>query len=258
MTSGDFFRDAASAIESGDLEFFKIVPEMPAPDRRSMLSIQNIMRLHAPGYTYLEIGSAAGGSILPHLSDPACRLAYSVDVRPVLQLDERGRSFVYKHVTTAYMLSNLQKHLPLAAMLKLQTFDLDAAQLTTEHIGRPCDLLFIDAEHTNVAVFRDFLNTLKFAKPSAIVAFHDANLVFDGLTNVECFLQHQGIKHRALVLPDTVFVILLGDFVELAGNALARSALDRPEYVERAKRGLWQQIAQNLDAPPADPASANA
>lgn len=246
VASGKFFRDTADAIEAGDVGVFKIIPEMPENDRRSLLTIQNVVRLHVPGYIYLEVGSSLGGSLLPHLADPACRLAYSVDARPASQPDERGRSFDYQHASTAGMLATLQQHLPLAAMLKLQTFDADAEQLTTEQIGYACDLVFIDAEHTNVAVFRDFLNTLKFAKPSAVVAFHDANLVFDGLGNIECFLRHQGIKHCAFTLPDAVFVILLGEFVDFAANTLARSALDKAAYFDHAKRALWREIAKNV------------
>ena len=248
MTSGDFFREAASAIEAGNLGIFKIEPEMLVADRRALLMIQNIVRLHVPGYTYLEIGSAMGGSLFPHLADPACRLAYSVDARPAAQPDERGRSFDYRHATKAVMLANLEQHLPLAAMLKLQAFDMDAAELTADDIGQPCDLVFIDAEHTNVAVFRDFLNALSFTKPSAVIVLHDANLVFDALANIECFLQYQGTKHHALVLPDAVFVVLLGDFVDLAANTLARWALDKAAYIDRARRALWLQIAQNLTA----------
>jgi hypothetical protein len=105
--------------------------------------------------------------------------------------------------------------------------------------------VLIDGEHTNTAVFRDFLSTLRFIKPSAIIAFHDANIVFDGLQNIEQFLLHQKIAFRSFYLPDCVFAIGLGDFVHLAEQPLQRAARDRNRFLADARASLWKEVGAN-------------
>ena len=135
-------------------------------------------------YLYLELGSHLGGTLVPHLMDQACRLIYSIDKRPASQLDERGVFFDYSDNSTARMLDTLKQAVPRSALPKLITLDKDISDLTDSEIGGKADLVLIDAEHTNVAVFRDFLGSLRFTQPSFIAAFHDADLVCDGLLNI--------------------------------------------------------------------------
>jgi hypothetical protein len=245
METRTFFAEASCLIEQGNLDIFKIPSQTGDGDKKSLLSLQNIVRTHVRRYTYLEVGSFMGGTLLPHLADPECRLVYSIDKRPALQLDERGRTYDYVQSSTQEMLATLEQHLPLSAILKLQTFDLDASELTADHIALACDLIFIDAEHTNTAVFRDFVNVHGFAKENSVIAFHDAQYVFDALTNVETLLVYQKVKHQTFVIPDSVFVVLLGNFIALAGNVLSRYCLDKETFFSNAKRRLWKEIARN-------------
>src|SRR5262245_58730815 len=67
-------------------------------DRRSLLWIQNVVRLADPAYCYLEIGSELGGSLFPHLVDDRCRRVISVDLRVHSQPDERGVRYSYAGV----------------------------------------------------------------------------------------------------------------------------------------------------------------
>jgi hypothetical protein len=249
MQSKTILEEAPSLIEQGDLAIFKIPSQTADGDKRSLLCLQNIVRTHARNYTYLEVGSYLGGTLLPHLADPECRLVYSVDKRPESQLDERGTTFDYVQSNTGKMLATLEQHLPLSILLKLQTFDLDASELTPDHITHACDLIFIDAEHTNKAVFKDFLNVWRFAKESSVVALHDAQYVFDALSNIDALLAHQKVKHRSFVIPDSVFVVLLGDFVDLASSVLSRFSLDKETFFADAKRNLWKEIARNNALP---------
>jgi hypothetical protein len=250
-----FFTESAALIEQGNLDIFKIASQTADADKRSLLSLQNIVRRNVRSYTYLEIGSFLGGTLLPHLADPECRLAYSIDQRPASQLDERGRTYDYAHTSAQAMLATLEQHLPLSAMLKLHTLDLDASELTADHIALAPDLIFIDAEHTNQAVFRDFLNIYRFAKENSVIAFHDAQYVFDALRNIEALLTHQKVNHTAIVLPESVFVVLLGDFVNLAENVLARFCLNKETFFSNAKKSLWEEIARNNPPSEATPLS---
>lgn len=239
----DVLDHPGAAIARGDLAIFRIAPEMPHEDRSSSLAIQNVVRQRAPGYAYLEVGSAPGGSLLPHLADPACRIATSVDPRPASQPDERGRSFDYRDVSMDRMRTGLAAHLPPASMSKLRTLELTASQLTPAQVDAPYDLILIDAEHTNIGLFRDFLSVRSLVSPNAIIAFQDAHLLFSGLMNIAALLRHEGAPHRTLFLPRTVFVVLLGTFAEAADATLASRALNPEAYVTQARQTLWQEIA---------------
>jgi hypothetical protein len=252
METNSFFTDSVSLIEQGNLNVFKIPSQTAKGDKMSLLSLQNIVRRNVRNYVYLEVGSFKGGTLLPHLADPECRLAYSIDKRPASQPDERGRAYDYVHSGTQEMLATLEKHLPHAAMLKLLTFDLDASEITADHVALASDFVFIDAEHTNEAVFRDFMNIWRFANESSIIAFHDAQYIFDALSNIETLLACQKVKHKTYVIPDSVFVVLLGDFVNLAANVLSRFCLDKEKYFSDARKELWKEIARNNALPPAN------
>lgn len=249
METRTFFTESACLIEQGNLEIFKIPSQTAEGDKKSLLSLQNIVRRNVRNYTYLEVGSFLGGTLLPHLADPECRLAYSIDKRPASQLDERGRTYDYVQSSTQVMLATLEQHLPFSAMLKLQTFDLDASALTVEQIALASDFVLIDAEHTNQAVFRDFLNVYPFTKENSVIAFHDAQYIFDALSNIEAFLAYQKVKHETFVIPDSVFVVLLGDFVNLAANVLSRFCLDKKTFFSNARKQLWEEIARNNALP---------
>jgi hypothetical protein len=245
METKIFSTEFVSLIEQGDVAIFRIPSQTAVGDKKSLIALQNIVRRTHRSYVYLEVGSFMGGTLLPHLADPECSLVYSIDSRPASQLDERGRTYDYAQSSTQEMLATLEQHLSLSAMLKLQTFDLDASDLTADQIALACDFIFIDAEHTNQAVFRDFLNVYRFAKENSIIALHDAQYVFDALSNIETLLTHQKIKHQAFVLPDSVFVVLLGDFVKIAANVLKRFCLNKETFFSDARKQLWKEIARN-------------
>jgi len=95
----------ASRIANLDISLFQIDSQTTRDDRRSFLAVHNAMRSAKDGYVYLECGSHIGGSLLPHILDPRCRLAYSVDKRPAALPDERGVLF-YPDNQTKRMVDN--------------------------------------------------------------------------------------------------------------------------------------------------------
>lgn len=143
------------------------------------------------------------------------------------------------------MMDGLSKHLPLASLLKLSTLDADVSALMPTDIALPCDLIFLDGEHTNQAAFRDFLSVRRFAKDNAVIAFHDTQYVFDAVANVEALLAYEGVKHQCLMLCGSVFVILCGEYAAFAANSLSRLSVDKTRFFAEAKRALWQEIAVN-------------
>jgi hypothetical protein len=196
---------------------------------------------------YLEIGSYIGGTLVPHLIDPLCRHVFSIDKRPITQLDERGVFFDYKGNSTQNMLNTLKAHVPASALLKLTTYDSDVSDLSSDEIPLKVNFAFIDAEHTNVAVFRDFISTKRFLTDPCMVGFHDSNLTFDAVQNIECLLRYEGVKFKSFFLPDSVFVIVSGELADIAGQPLERLCIDRDTFIHRSRVALWKQIAVNAD-----------
>ena len=235
---------AVSKIKSLDTTIFAIQPgHHPDSDRISFLRIQRLVRNLQPGYTYLEVGSDIGGSLLPHLSDPNCAAAISIDPRPQRTPDERGIDFHYDGVSTACMLDELGKHLSPNELGKLSTIEADASAISRSQFSSRPHLVFIDGEHTNTAAFSDFLAVLPLIADTALVTFHDANLVGDAIQNIERLLVHLATPHSLLILPSCVAVFGFGDFIAPMQTELARYGEERSAYFDAARVQRHQAVA---------------
>jgi len=239
IAAGVAFQDRLAAC---DPSIFSVENQLFEGDRRSLLRIQNVVRQNLSSYVYLEVGSHLGGSLVPHLLDARCRHIYSIDKRPPAQPDERGVAFTYDNNSTQRMLDILARNVPALSLSKLETRDVDCANLTAQDIVARPDIVLIDAEHTNVAVVSDFLNVFKFCKEDTIFCFHDANLIPDGLRNIESILKYLGVPHQAFVLPDVIFAICAGRFAEICEKELKQYAFEKNRYFEEAKKSLITQL----------------
>ncbi len=236
MTAADFDRSVASL----DMSIFRIDSETSFEDRRSFLAIQNAVRHWKATYVYLECGSHLGGSLLPHILDPKCRMVYSVDKRPPIQPDERGINFEYPENSSQRMIATLGQHVTTDFLKKLRAFDKDAGELTADNIHDRPDLVLIDAEHTNAAVFRDFLNIYRFCHPSTIYLFHDANLVLGGLENIETFLDYSGAAFDSYVLPQVVYLLALNEAREVLQPVGATYGQDKNRFAIWSRQELMK------------------
>ena len=241
----DDIQDFTTSLLNFDDRLFPVLTQTSPRDRRALMLIQTVVRNANPHYVYLEVGSHLGGTLTPHLLDPACRHVFSVDKRPLTMPDERGVMFDYDANSTQRMLATLQAKLPPGLLAKLTTFDGDLSEAGPADIPLPVDLAFIDGEHTTVAAFRDFLTATRFLAPSHVVAFHDASIVFDALQNIECLLRHQGTRFRSFFLQDTVFVIATGHYAEIGTQVFERGCVDRHAFIDYARKALWRTIAEN-------------
>jgi hypothetical protein len=82
-----------------------------------------------------------------------------------------------------------------------------------------------------------------------VIAFHDSNLIFDGLANIEALLAHQGVAFESVFLPLNVFAIATGDFIAPLRVQLAPSAYDRTAFIEASRHALWDEIAASRRTP---------
>lgn len=219
------------AISGLDLRLFeKIDSQSTAADKRSLLAIQAAVRELRPGYRYLEIGSYLGGSIQPHLLDDKCSGIVSLDKRPVQQPDARGFDYTYLNNSTTRMLEMLRAVAP-DRMEKIRTIDGDSADVAPESIGEKVDLCFIDGEHTDGAVLSDFKFCLKALNESGCIAFHDAQITYNGIADCVKFLESSGRPFRAYPLPTFVFVIEIGDFPLHRNEAIFERIASHESYL---------------------------
>ncbi len=201
-----------TAIADLDLDLFsKINSQSTDHDKQSFLAIQLAVRNLRPGYRYLEIGSYLGGSIQPHLLDDSCSRIYSIDKRPEKQPDERGFDYTYLNNSTERMLEMLRAVAP-EKMDKIVTIDGDSRSIDPSEIKDKIDLCFIDGEHTDAAVLSDFRFCLNVLNSDGCIAFHDAQITYNGIGSCISYLEQRGVAFRAYTLPHIVFVIEIGDF----------------------------------------------
>jgi hypothetical protein len=225
-----------------DTAIFSIQPEHNL-DRVSFLRIQKLVREIRPGYTYLEVGSDIGGSLLPHLLDPCCAAAVSIDPRPHEQPDERGVDFQYVGNSTERMLGELGQHVRPHELGKLSTIEQDISVVDRSCLTIRPQLVLIDAEHTNVAAFSDFMGVLPLIADDALVTFHDANLVGDAIQMIERFLQHARTPYSLTILPSCVAVFGFGTFVRSMEAALRPYAEPAAAYFAAARQQRHRSVA---------------
>ncbi len=195
-------------LQALDLTLFSNIPSQTTDeDKRSLLAIQACARERLDGYVYLEIGSHLGGSIQPHLQDPMCKKIYSIDKRPLIQLDERG-PMKYPDNTTQRMLSLLAA-IDSEKVTKVECIDGDTKNVSASHIQQAPNLCFIDGEHTPTSVTADFDFCRKVCSPDATIVFHDAQIVFRGLRSVVSRLRRAKSEFSSYAMLDAVYVICL-------------------------------------------------
>ena len=146
------------------------------------------------------------------------------------------------------MLAELGKHLTTEELGKLVTIDTDATAIDRAAITTPPDLLLIDAEHTNVAAFSDFLAVLPIAADDSMITFHDANLVDDTIQIIERFLTYMRTPYSMVILPSCVAVFGFGAFLEPVRTELAPHAEDSPSYFVTARQQRLEAVADAVIA----------
>jgi hypothetical protein len=201
--------------------FAQIHSQSTANDRQSLLAIQSCARERVDGYVYLEIGSHMGGTIQPHLLDPRCRKIYSIDKRPSIWPDQRGPAMNYPGNTTQRMLSLLAAIDP-DEVKKIECIDEGTKSISPTRIQHAPNVCFIDGEHTPEWVEADFDFCRQVCSADAIIAFHDAQVVFQGLRSVVSKLRREKAQFSSHAMYDTVHVICLG--VSMIPSSLGRYA----------------------------------
>lgn len=186
--------------------FSTIESQTTEPDRQSLLALHAAIAERGP-FDYLEIGSHLGGSLQALVADERCRSIISIDTRPLSQPDDRGDDADYPDNSTERMLELLSS-VPEGELSKVTTFERGTSELSVTELPVRPGFCFVDAEHTRAAALRDALFCLDATTPDGVIAFHDSNVVMPG---IEDFLAGLDRAHQAFQMPDSVFVVELGD-----------------------------------------------
>ncbi len=217
-TTDDAF---AARLNRLDTTMFDAIPAELTPwDRRSLLACQQVVRRRWSPYRYLEIGSHLGGSLQPHVLDPRCAMAHSIDPRPARQPDARGHRFGYPGNSTDRMLANLAA--AGGQTDRIRCYEETSASLDPSTIAPKPHLCFVDGEHTDAAVLADFAFCQRVIAPGGLVVFHDAHIIYNGLDAIVASLDRAGAAYSACHLPDTLFAIELGGGTLLEETAVAQ------------------------------------
>lgn len=215
-----------------------------ATDMHTLAALHDAIAVYEP-VRYLEVGSESGRSLVPFLRSISCQSVLSIDPRPEVTKDARGFDVRYG-VSTDDMLKNLAGTCTEQQLMKLKTFDMDTSVFQLESRSLLPDeipnMVFIDGEHTVTAVFKDFVNLSDLLPPDSIVAFHDSNLVFDGLTNIETMLIHQRKRFYSAYLHDLVYVLAFGKYIRPVTKL---PKWDRKDYIAHARQVVYDEIVAN-------------
>jgi hypothetical protein len=240
-------------IEGLDLGLFsRVSSQSSAGDKTSWLALQRAIRSAKEEYVYLEIGSHLGGSIQQFLVDPKCRLIYSIDKRPLVQPDDRGRDYFYPGNSSERMLENLRP-IDVQQTKKICCIDSDVKDIDRSLIERPPDLCFIDGEHTTEAVLRDFEFCRSVSAEDATFYFHDDQIVFSAISEIIGRLSREGTQFVPLKLGGRTFAIALGASPVLADQRVRSMQRNHKAYL-MLMRARW--LARRLVPSPLRPGMA--
>ena len=107
---------------------------------------------------------------------------------------------------------------------KVRYFEVDSSEIQREQIAPRPDVCFIDGEHTNEAVVRDFEFCLAVSVPNAVIYFHDAPIVHAGIAEILRSLSARGTAFHAFKLKGSTFAILLDGSPAQADPSVRRIA----------------------------------
>lgn len=193
-----------------DLSLFSAIGSQTSElDRKALLALQAAVREKRGGYCYLEIGSYLGGTLQPHLMDSECRQIYSIDSRVDSQPDNRGKRYSYQGISAEQMMAKLRE-IDAEAAEKVTTFESDASKIDHSRFKVRPDFCFIDGEHTDTAVTADFDFCLSVIQGNGVIAFHDAGIVPNAISQIVRKLESLGKPFHAYLLAGEIFVIELG------------------------------------------------
>ena len=237
---------------------YKVPSETSWQCKNGLEIIENILVDYKKGikYNYCETGSYLGGTLFPRLNSEDCFECLSIDKRVNIQLDERQKEgYSYKGIKTSKMIYNLENHLNKEKLDKLECFDGSIQEFKknrSNSIGdKKYDWIFIDAEHTNIASFDDFLTSMSLSSKNGVIALHDNWMIFSAISNICSFLDYLQIKYRFVHVDGDISAFFLGDIADFSKNFDKYFiTTDKNLFINNSRDKLWRfQTYQILKKP---------
>ncbi len=197
-----------------------------------------ICQLQKNEYNYLEIGSYLGGSLFFHLQNELCKRVASIDLR-IIANDERHMQISTKNQSRMIDLLK-SRAIPTE---KLYTFQIDVADFSDEN---KYDICFIDAEHTNQAVFRDSINCSRHMNENCVMIYHDVTLVYGAIDCLIAYYQINNIPHRFYKLRESeLAVVVIGKCDNTVEDYFISNNSDYDKFKMGAKIRLANDVKKN-------------
>jgi hypothetical protein len=170
------------------------------------------------------------------VQDARCTGIVSIDPRLDAAPDNRTGTWAYADNTTARMLA-LLGDVPGADLSKLVTLEVGTDGLRPAALPTRPHYCFIDGEHTDEAALRDARFCANALEGQGVVAFHDADVVRDG---IKAFVREAWSEiPMAIAFTGSIFA------VELGGAGILRSGA-----VERAISSKWHSVVWRITSKP--------
>ena len=202
-------------------------------DVNVLTSVMNFMAQKG-SYRYLEIGSYLGASLQWHLTNPECVQVVSIDKRSRDKIKaERQIDYAYT-TTTQDMINALTSNgLPLDKLITVN------GTVDNIPLDNQFDLVFVDAEHTNQAVFYDAVKCSASMNTNSIIMFHDDWIVYKGIEKFEEYLTNNQQIFRKFKMQDSdITVIVLGELINDFNTQLGHKSSPWSQLVDLAESRL--------------------
>ena len=210
--------------------------------------IENILFNYKKGikYNYCETGSYLGGTLFPRLNSQDCSECLSIDKRVNIQSDERRKEgYSYKGIGTSKMIDNLKNHLNKEKLDKLECFDGSIQEYKKNRSNssdeKKYDWIFIDAEHTNIASFDDFLTSMSLISKNGVIAMHDNWMIFSAISNICSFLEYLQIRYRFVHIDGDITAFFLGEIADYSTKFdKFFITTDKNLFIKNSREKLWK------------------
>jgi hypothetical protein len=108
------------------------------------------------------------------------------------------------------------------------------------------DLVFIDAEHTNQAVFYDALKCYESMKNDSIIMMHDDWIVYKGIEDIENYLADTKQVFRKFKMPNCdITVIVIGNLINEFEVTFGTNCVSWAQFAHNAEKSLAIEIQKN-------------
>lgn len=227
---------------------YKVTSQTGWQCKNGLEIIENILIKYKEGtkYNYCETGSYLGGTLFPRLNSQDCAECLSIDKRVNIQSDERReKGYSYIGIKTSKMIFNLKNHLNKNKLDKLECFDGSIQEYKknrSDSLGdKTYDWIFIDAEHTNIASFDDFLTSMSLISKNGVIALHDSWMIFSAISNICSLLDYLQIKYRFAHIDGDISAFFFGDISEYSSKFDKYFiTTDKNLFIKKSRDKLWK------------------